>query len=202
MGANSSPQLCFTQSSMRTQETVIDALSQPGSILGNIAEQGASLCNILPSACQSRQRVRSDPKRQNRPSLFGCPFSSERHADLGSVKLFFTDLGSRCSVFCCSCCFDHSFSHFRFAQFASQKKSSLSTHTRNHSRLSISTTVKLNVLCTLCVLQFFAHFLPEYIGCSESDVVCHRLFRLCAYVYASCQVVVLSFYNVPSRSVS
>ena len=48
-----------------------------------------------PSACQSRQRVRSDPKRQKPPFAHRMYFFFAEACRLGSVKLFFAEPCSR-----------------------------------------------------------------------------------------------------------
>ena len=66
-----------------------------------------------PPACQSRQRVRSDPKHQKPPFAHRMYFFFAEACRLGSVKLFFTEPCSRCDRFVGFFCL-HLLCHFRF----------------------------------------------------------------------------------------
>ena len=78
-----------------------------------------------PSACQSRQRVKSDPKRQKPPFAHRMYSFFAEACRLGSVKLFFTEPCSRRDrfVFFFCCCCLHLLCHFRFAPIAPRDNS-------------------------------------------------------------------------------
>ena len=115
-----------------------------------------------PSACQSRQRVRSDPKRQKPPfSHRMCSFFAEA-CRLGSVKLFFTEPCSRRDRFVVLFFFClHLLCHFRFAPFAPRDNSfrfqAYTQHPLAFRILQLS-DVGRTVTVLNCVLQFFARF--------------------------------------------
>ena len=112
-----------------------------------------------PLACQSRQRVRSDPKRQKPPFAHRMYFFFAEACRLGSVKLLFTEPCSRRV----RCIFlrVHLLCHFRFAPFAPRDNSfplqAYTQHPLTFQILQLSdvghTVTELN-----CVLQFFARF--------------------------------------------
>ena len=94
-----------------------------------------------PSACQSRQRVRSDPKRQKPPSAHRMYFSSQRHADLGVSSCSLLNHAHVAIVSFFFFCL-HLLCHFRFAPFAPETTRSVSKHTRNTPRFSNYPTVR------------------------------------------------------------
>ena len=70
-----------------------------------------------PSACQSRQRVRSDLRRQKPPFAHRMYFSSQRHADLGVSSCSLLNPAHIVSHFRYFFCL-HLLCHFRFPPFA------------------------------------------------------------------------------------
>ena len=112
-----------------------------------------------PSACQSRQRVRSDPKRQKPPFAHRMYFFFAEACRLGSVKLFFAESCSRRdrSVF-----FLSSFALpflFRTVRAPRQLVPFPSIHTTPLAfRILQLSDVGRTVIVLNCVLQFFARF--------------------------------------------
>ena len=95
-----------------------------------------------PSACQSRQRVRSDPKLQKPPFAHRMYFLFAEACRLGSVKLFFTEPCSRRGrfVFFVFICFAISVSHRSHPE--TTRSVSKHMHTHNTLRFSNSSTVR------------------------------------------------------------
>ena len=94
-----------------------------------------------PSGCQSRQRVRSDPKRQKPPFAHRMYFFFAEACRLGSVKLFFAESCSRRDrsvFFFVFICFAISVSH----RSRPETTRSVSKHTHNTPRFSNSSTVR------------------------------------------------------------
>ena len=114
-----------------------------------------------PSACQSRQRVRSDPKRQKPPFAHRMYFFFAEACRLGNVKLFFAESCSRRdrSVFFFFCL--HLLCHFCFAPFAPRDNSFRFQACTQHPlafRILQLSDVGRTVIVLNCVLQFFARF--------------------------------------------
>ena len=124
-----------------TLQMSISNFSIPSIPTSKLAASG-SRDRLTPSACQSRQHVRLDPRRQNRPSLIVhvCSFSSQRHADLGMSSCSLLNPAHVVSYFVFFflhlICFAISVSH----RSHPEKTRSVS-NTRNTPRFSISRAV-------------------------------------------------------------
>ena len=111
-----------------------------------------------PSACQSRQRVRSDPKRQKPPFAHRMYFFFAEACRLGSVKLFFTEPCSRRDRFVFLSSFALPFP-FRTVRTPRQLVPFPSIHTTPLAfRILQLSDVGRTVIVLNRVLQFFAHF--------------------------------------------
>ena len=115
-----------------------------------------------PSACQSRQRVRSDPKRQKPPFAHRMYSFFAEGCRLGSVKLFFTEPCSRRDRFVLIL---SSFAlPFPFPTVRTRDNSfrfqAYTQHPLAFRILQLS-DVGRTVTVLNCVLQFFARFLQD-----------------------------------------
>ena len=127
-----------------------------------------------PLACQSRQRVRSDPKRQKPPFAHRMYSFFAEACRLRSVKLFFTEPCSRrdrsfflllSSLVC----------HFRFAPFAPRDNSfRFQAYTQHHLAFRILqlSDVGRTVTVLNCVLQFSRASLRIKFPSSQSVALC------------------------------
>ena len=112
-----------------------------------------------PWACQSRQHVRADAKRQKPPFAHRMYFFLQRHADLrvSSCSLLNHAHVAIISYFSCLCLL----CHFRFALFAPRDNSfrfqAYTQHPLAFRILQLS-DVGRTVIVLNCVLQFFARF--------------------------------------------